>query len=163
LLAYGILGDQGDAEEAPVETCRIIHVNFTSAALWLQVSVKHLPQDKPRTIIAIGSVAGDRGRRSNYVYGAAKAGLAAFVEGIAHRLHGTNLHVLLVKPGLVDTPMTVHMDRSGRFWTDPERIAACIERAVRKRRTVVYCPWYWAIIMSVIRSLPRPFFFRTKL
>jgi short-subunit dehydrogenase len=163
LLAYGVLGDQGDAEAVPDETRRIIDVNFTSAALWLHASAKQLPRDKPRTIIAIGSVAGERGRRSNYVYGAAKAGLAAFAEGLAHRLHGTNLHILLVKPGLVDTPMTAHIDRSGPLWADPDTIAACIDRAVRRRRPVAYCPWFWAVIMSVIRSLPRPIFFRTKL
>jgi short-subunit dehydrogenase len=163
LFAYGLLGDQAKAEEDPAETFRMIDVNFASAAVWLQIAAKRLPRDRPRTIIVIGSVAGERGRRSNYVYGAAKAGLAALTEGLAHRLYGTGLHVLLVKPGLVDTPMTAEFDKSGLLWTDPDTVAACIDRAVQKRRAVVYCPWYWAMIMAIIRFLPRPIFFRTKL
>ena len=101
-----------------------------SGCKWQQA----VPADnRPRTIIIIGSAAGDRGSRSNYVYGAAKAGLTTFAEGVAHRLNGTNLHVLPVKPGLIDTPMTAHFDRRGLLWSTPERIAASMERAVRKK------------------------------
>ena len=82
LLAYGVLGDQTTAEDDPAETHRIIDVNFTSAAVWLQVAATALADNRPRTIIVIGSAAGDRGKRSNYVYGSAKAGLAAFAEGV---------------------------------------------------------------------------------
>lgn len=164
LLAYGVLGDQAAAESVAEETRRVLDVNFTSAALWLQVAARALAADnRPRTIIVLGSTAGDRGRRSNYVYGAAKAGLAAFTEGLAHRLHGTGLHVLLVKPGFVDTPMTIKFDRSGPLWATPDRIASCIESAVRKRRTIAYCPWFWAAIMGIVRSVPRPILHRTKL
>jgi decaprenylphospho-beta-D-erythro-pentofuranosid-2-ulose 2-reductase len=163
LLAYGMLGDQDQAEEDADATRAIIDVNFTSAALWLQMAAKHLPRDKPRSIIVISSVAGDRGRRSNYVYGAAKAGLTAFAEGLADRLHGTNLHVLAVKPGFVDTPMTAHLERGGLFWASPEQIAKGIERALRKNQTVAYLPRFWWPIMTIIRLLPRPILFRTKL
>jgi hypothetical protein len=163
LIAYGVLGGQGKAEEDADATRRIIDVNFTSAALWLQMAAKHLPRDKPRSIIVISSVAGDRGRRSNYVYGAAKAGLTAFAEGLAHRLHGTGLHVLTVKPGFVDTPMTAHLERGGLLWASPDQIAAGIDRAVRKRQAAVYTPRFWWPIMTVIRLLPRPIFFRTRL
>ena len=163
LLAYGTLGAQSAAEDEPDETRRIIDVNFTSAALWLQMAAKHLADDRQRIIVVIGSVAGDRGRGSNYVYGAAKAGVAAFTLGLSHRLYPTNLRVLLVKPGLVDSPMTAHLERSGLFWATPDTVAACIDRAVRNGRTVVYCPWFWAVIMAVIRLLPHPILFRTKL
>jgi NAD(P)-dependent dehydrogenase (short-subunit alcohol dehydrogenase family) len=163
LLAYGMLGDQRKAEEDADATRAIIDVNFTSAALWLQMAAKLLPRDKPRTIIAISSVAGDRGRRSNYVYGAAKAGLTTFAEGLAHRLHGTNLQMLIVKPGFVDTPMTAHLERGGLLWATPEQIAEGIERAVRRRQSVAYTPRFWWPIMTVIRLVPRPIFFRTKL
>ena len=163
LLAYGVLGDQGQAEDDADATRAIIDVNFTSAALWLQMAAKHLPRDKPRSIIVISSVAGDRGRRSNYVYGAAKAGLSTFAEGLAHRLHGTNLHVLTVKPGFVDTPMTAHLERGGLLWASPDQVAEGIEQAVRKKQAVAYTPRFWWPIMTIIRLLPRPIFFRTKL
>jgi NAD(P)-dependent dehydrogenase (short-subunit alcohol dehydrogenase family) len=163
LIAYGVLGEQEAAEDSAEATRKILDVNFTSAALWLQMAAKLLPRDRPRFIVVIGSVAGDRGRRSNYVYGAAKAGLAAFAEGLAHRLHGTPLHVLLVKPGFVDTPMTAHMPRGGPLWAKPEQIAENIEKALRRKQTVAYTPRFWWPIMTVIRFLPRPIFFRTKL
>ncbi len=163
LVAYGLLGEQAAAEDNAEATREILDVNFTSAALWLQMAAKLLPPDKPRFIVVIGSVAGDRGRRSNYVYGAAKAGLAAFAEGLAHRLHGTPLHLLLVKPGFVDTPMTAHLPRGGPLWAKPEQIADNIENALRRKQTVAYTPRFWWPIMTVIRFLPRPIFFRTKL
>ena len=163
LLAYGALGDQLASEEDAEITRRIIDVNFTSAALWLQMAAKHLPHDKPRAIVVISSVAGDRGRRSNYVYGAAKAGLSVFAEGMAHRFYGTNLHLLIVKPGFVDSPMTAHLERSGPLWAKPEEIAAGIETALQRRRTVAYLPKFWRLIMAIICTLPRQVFFRTKL
>jgi decaprenylphospho-beta-D-erythro-pentofuranosid-2-ulose 2-reductase len=163
LVAYGVLGRQEEAEHDPAELQRIIDVNFTSAAIWLQTAAGHLGRDTPRHLIAIGSVAGDRGRQSNYVYGSAKAGLDVFTDGLAHRLNGTNLHVLTVKPGFVDTPMTAHIDQSGPLWAKPERIAADIERAVRRRRRVLYTPWFWSPIMAAVRATPRFIFYRTKL
>lgn len=164
LLAYGVLGDQIKAENDSADIRRIMSVNFTSAAIWMQVAATHLPRDKIRQIIAIGSVAGDRGRASNYIYGAAKAGLAAFAEGLAHRLHLTPLKVLLIKPGLVDSPMTAHLDRSGPLWAPPERVANCIDKAVQANRsTVVYTPRFWQAVMMAVRFLPRSIFYRTKL
>ena len=163
LLAYGMLGPSPAAETTVPEMRRIIDTNFTSAALWLQAAARLLPKDRPRTLIVVGSVAGDRGRRSNYAYGAAKAGLDALAEGLRHRLFGTPLHVLTVKPGFVDTPMTAHLDRGGPLWASPEKIAADIEKAVRQKRNVVYTPWFWSLIMRVVRSLPRPLFYRTDI
>jgi short-subunit dehydrogenase len=163
LLAYGALGDQDKLEADADAARRTIDTNFTSAALWLLMAAKHLPRDRERLIVVLGSVAGDRGRRSNYIYGAAKAGLATLAEGLAHRLHGTSLHVLLVKPGFVDTPMTAHLDRSSLLWSKPDTVAAVIERAIRLKQTVAYAPRFWWPIMSTIRLLPRPVFFRSKL
>jgi NAD(P)-dependent dehydrogenase (short-subunit alcohol dehydrogenase family) len=163
LLAYGTLGRQSAAEQEIEETRRIIDVNFTSAALWLQAAAKHLVGGRHCSLVVISSVAGDRGRRSNYAYGSAKAGLSAFAEGLAHRLHGSNLHVLTVKPGFVDTPMTAHLERVGLLWATPEQIAAGIDRAVNRKRSVAYTPGFWRPIMAVVRALPRPLFFRTKL
>ena len=163
LLAYGVLGDQTRAELDPDETRRLIDVNFTSAALWLQLCAERLGRDRPCTLVVIGSVAGDRGRRSNYVYGAAKAGLDAFAEGLAHRAHRTGLRVLTVKPGFVETPMTAHLERSGPLWAKPDTIAAAIDGALAKGRRVVYAPWFWWPIMTAVRLAPRPLFYRTKL
>ncbi|WP_237481910.1 SDR family oxidoreductase [Lichenibacterium dinghuense] len=164
LLAYGVLGEQAAAQDSADETRRLIDVNFTSAALWLQLAAKHLVADgRPRTLVVIGSVAGDRGRQSNYVYGAAKAGLDAFAEGLAHRLHRTNVRVVTVKPGFVDTPMTAHLDRSGPLWAKPEAIAGAIDRAVSKGQRIVYAPWFWRPVMTAVRFAPRPLFYKTKL
>jgi decaprenylphospho-beta-D-erythro-pentofuranosid-2-ulose 2-reductase len=169
VLAYGVLGEQAAAQDSAEETRRIIDVNFTSAALWLQLAAKVLTapellaDKRQRTLVVIGSVAGDRGRQSNYVYGAAKAGLDAFAEGLAHRLHGTNLRVVTVKPGFVDTPMTAHLDRSGPLWAKPEAIAGAIDRAVAKGQRIVYAPWFWRPIMTAVRLAPRSLFYKTKL
>ncbi|RYC29146.1 SDR family NAD(P)-dependent oxidoreductase [Lichenibacterium minor] len=169
LLAYGVLGEQAAAQDSAEETRRLIDVNFTSAALWLQLAAKALTEPqlmadgRSRTLVVIGSVAGDRGRQSNYVYGAAKAGLDAFAEGLAHRLHGTNVKVVTVKPGFVDTPMTAHLDRSGPLWAKPEAIAGAIDRAVAKGQRIVYAPWFWRPIMTAVRFAPRPLFYKTKL
>jgi NAD(P)-dependent dehydrogenase (short-subunit alcohol dehydrogenase family) len=163
LLAYGALGDQRHAETDPEALQNVINVNFTSAAVWLNEAAQYLPRDKACSLIVIGSVAGDRGRQSNYVYGAAKAGLDAFTEGLAHRLYNTGINVLTVKPGFVDTPMTAHLDRSGPLWAKPEHVAAAIERAVTRRKRVLYAPWFWWPIMAAVRSAPRAIFYRTKL
>jgi short-subunit dehydrogenase len=163
LVAYGVLGDQKQAEADAAETRRLLDTNFVSAALWLHTAGTQLADGKPRTLIVLGSVAGDRGRMSNYVYGSAKAGLDAFCEGLAHRLHGTGPHVLTVKPGWVDTPMTAAQDRSGPLWAKPERVASDIDRAVRRRQRVLYTPWFWHPIMAIVRLAPRALFYRTKL
>ena len=164
LVAYGVLGEQAAAQDSPEETRRLIDLNFTSAALWLQLAAKHLVADgRPRTLVVIGSVAGDRGRQSNYVYGAAKAGLDAFAEGLAHRLHRTKVRVVTVKPGFVDTPMTAHLDRSGPLWAKPEAIAGAIDRAVTSGQRIVYAPWFWRPIMTAVRFAPRALFYKTKL
>jgi short-subunit dehydrogenase len=162
VLAYGVPSNQAAAENDPGEIRRIIDTNFTSAAVWLHAAAKQIPPDKTCSLIVVSSVAGDRGRRSNYVYGASKAGLDAFTEGLRHRLSDTRVHVLTVKPGLVDTPMTSHLNRSGPLWATPDRVAADIEKAVRRRRRVAYTPWFWRLIMFVIRSLPRALFYRTN-
>jgi decaprenylphospho-beta-D-erythro-pentofuranosid-2-ulose 2-reductase len=163
LIAYGTLGADCAAEADESEIRKVLETNFTSVALWLQAAVKIMSKTGPRALIVIGSVAGDRGRRSNYVYGAAKAGLDAFTEGLRHRLAGTDLHLLTVKPGFVDTPMTAHLDRSGPLWVEPDRVAADIELAVRRKRAVVYTPWFWGLIMLAIRVMPRFLFYRTNL
>ena len=108
----------------------------------------------------IGSVAGDRGRRSNYVYGAAKGLVERYLEGLRHRLAGTGVRVVLVKPGPTDTPMTAHLKSAGVRLAPVEQVAADIVRACDRGRAVVYTPAKWALIMAVIRNLPRAVFDR---
>lgn len=163
LLAYGQLGDHEAAMRDPAEAQRLIAVNMSSACAWLTAAATHLEKQGSGTLIAISSVAGDRGRRSNYVYGAAKAGLATFLEGLAHRFAATPIRVLAVKPGFIDTPMTDGMKKGGPLWATPERVAADIDRAAGKGAVQVYTPWFWSPIMGVIRNLPRPIFNRMKI
>jgi NAD(P)-dependent dehydrogenase (short-subunit alcohol dehydrogenase family) len=114
----------------------------------------------------IGSVAGDRGRRSNYVYGAAKGGLGILVQGIAHRLASSGARAVVVKPGFVDTPMTAAITKKGLLWAKPQRIAEIIIQASTPkapRSPVIYAPYFWRWIMYVVRFMPNFIFHRTQL
>ena len=125
--------------------------------------LRALPPTAACRFIVIGSVAGDRGRASNLLYGATKAGLAAFCDGLRHRLAGTAIRILLVKPGPVDTPMTAHMPKGGPIWSTPERVAADIDRALARGGAEIYTPGFWRWIMLLIRNLPRFLLHRTSL
>lgn len=153
VIAYGVLGDQATANDL-TEARALIDTNFTSAALWVLALMKAREPSHPLTVVGIGSVAGDRGRGSNFLYGSAKAGFDRLLEGLAQKYDGTPVHVVRVKPGFVDTPMTAHIAKGGPLWATPDRVAADIERAVAKRRRVVYTPWFWWVIMMIIRHLP---------
>jgi NAD(P)-dependent dehydrogenase (short-subunit alcohol dehydrogenase family) len=113
--------------------------------------------------VVIGSVAGDRGRRSNFIYGAAKGGLARLVEGIAHKLAPTGARAVIVEPGFVDTPMTAHIARKGLLWAKPAQVAAVVVAAADKGGPVVYAPWFWRPIMLIIRLLPTAVFDRLNI
>ncbi|MEA1672443.1 SDR family oxidoreductase [Nitrospirillum sp. BR 11163] len=163
LLAYGILGDQKAAEADTGEMARQLTTNMTSACAWLTVAANHLERQGQGTLIAISSVAGDRGRQSNYVYGAAKGGLALFAQGMAHRFAGTNIKVLTVKPGFIDTPMTDGLAKGGPLWATPDKVAADIDKAAQRGVTTLYTPWFWMGIMMIIRNLPGVVFNRMKI
>jgi short-subunit dehydrogenase len=163
LLAYAVLGEQALAERHPTVAADIIQVNFSSAALWALAVANHLETQGAGTLVVLGSVAGDRGRRSNYVYGATKAGLAALVQGIAHRFGSTGPHAVIVKPGPIDTPMTAGMKKGGPMWASADAIALIVHRAAERRDVVVYAPARWRLIMMIIRLLPSTLFHRTKL
>ena len=163
VVAYGTLGEQAALARDLSAAKAALDVNFVSAALWLLAFLKRYDGAQPLTCIVIGSVAGDRGRASNYVYGAAKGGLDVFVQGLTHAHVGTPVRFVLVKPGFVDTPMTAAFVKGGPLWSSPQRIAADMERAVRRGRRVVYSPWFWWPIMSLIRHLPWFLFRRLKI
>lgn len=162
VLAHGSLPDQAACEQSAAATLDALQVNALSAIGLLVPLASRMEAARHGSIVVIGSVAGDRGRQSNYVYGAAKGCLAVFAEGLAHRLHAAGVQVLTVKPGFVDTPMTAAFPK-GPLWARPEQVAGDIQRAVRRGSTLLYTPWFWRWIMLVIRNVPRPLFFRTKL
>jgi len=158
-LAYGILGDQKDAQSDTAALTDGLQANFTSAVVWCELAARTFEAAGAGTLVAISSVAGDRGRRTNYAYGAAKAGLSTYLEGMAHRFAGTSVTVICVKPGFVATPMTAHIDgRDGPLWATPEQVAADIQKAIEKRKPVLYTRWFWFFVMLIIRNLPRPIF-----
>jgi decaprenylphospho-beta-D-erythro-pentofuranosid-2-ulose 2-reductase len=162
ILAVGELGDQAEAEASFEEAGRIIQSNYTGVVSLLMQIATHMEQQRRGTIVAIASVAGDRGRRSNYVYGSAKGALALYLQGLRARLFHAGVHVLTVKPGFVDTKMT--FGRPGMLlMASPQTIARVILAAIHHRREVVYLPAFWSPLMAVIRLIPEPIFKRLRL
>lgn len=163
VLVFGYLGDQRLAQEEGAELERILHINFTQAALALSYLANYLEKKgEPGGLIAISSVAGDRGRQSNYCYGAAKGALSLFLQGLRNRLAATPVRVLTVKPGFVDTPMTRGLE--GLFLVaSPEKVADDIVWAYKRKKDILYTPWFWRYIMLVIRNIPERLFKRLKL
>lgn len=162
LIAHGTLGNQQDCERDFSLALKELNTNAISVMSLLTVLANRMQAQGSGQLAVIGSVAGDRGRPSNYVYGTAKAAVATFCEGLRARLHKHNVDVLLVKPGFVDTPMTAAF-KKGALWAKPDTIAKLIIRALDRRRAVIYTPSFWALIMLIIRSIPRPVFVRLKL
>ena len=162
LIAYGTLDDQKECEQEYARTKRALHTNFLSVVSLLTLLANKLEPQNYGCIAVISSVAGDRGRQSNYVYGAAKGALSIFLQGLRNRLQKSNINVLDVKPGFVDTPMTAEF-KKGALWAKPDDIAKGIHKAIEKRKSVVYLPWFWWPIMTIIRYIPEPIFKRMKL
>ncbi len=154
ICVFGYLGDADLARKDFGEAERIITTNYTGAVSILGVVAEDYEQKKAGTIIGIGSVAGDRGRQSNYHYGSAKAGFAAFLSGLRNRLTPAGAHVLTVKPGFVATQMTEGMDLSPALTAQPEKVADDVFRAYRKKKNVIYTLWMWRWVMLIIRSIP---------
>jgi short-subunit dehydrogenase len=163
LLAYGVLTDQDRAVADTAYAGDQLQINFTSAALWSLAAARILETQRSGALVVIGSVAGDRGRQSNFVYGAAKAGLAVLVQGLAHRLAASGARAVVVKPGFIDTPMTAHLQKGGPLWAKPDAIAGVIVKAAKGGGPVVYAPWFWRFILLIIRLAPAPIFHKTKL
>jgi len=162
LVAHGVLGDQMLLREDISLAVESIQVNFVSAASLLSHLANLMEKRKGGTIAVISSVAGDRGRQSNYVYGAAKAGLTAFASGLRNRLQKSGVSVVTIKPGFVDTPMTAHV-KKGPLFARPDTVARAIVRAIDRRKDVVYVPGFWRPIMWLIRSIPERIFKRLSL
>jgi decaprenylphospho-beta-D-erythro-pentofuranosid-2-ulose 2-reductase len=163
LLAHGTLSDQSECERDPAAAVREITVNALSTIALLTLLAGTFEAQKSGAIAVISSVAGDRGRPSNYVYGTAKAAVTTFCEGLRARLFKSNVKVLTIKPGFVDTPMTAGLALPAALVASPERVAADIVRAVSRGKDSIYTPWFWAQIMLVIRALPGFVFKRLSL
>lgn len=163
LVAYGTLPDQQAAEQRADLAEAVFQLNLTSPVVLISELARRFEAQGRGTIAAISSVAGDRGRKSNHFYGAAKGGLQRYLEGLRHRLHTAGVAVLDVRPGFVATKMTAHLDGKGPLWAIPDRVAADIVKAIASHRAVLYTPWFWRGVMAIIRGVPRPVFHRTSL
>jgi decaprenylphospho-beta-D-erythro-pentofuranosid-2-ulose 2-reductase len=164
LIAHGVLPDQEACQASVAATLESMDVNFLSVVSLLTPLANRLEERGGSTIAVISSVAGDRGRQSNYIYGAAKSALDTFLQGLRNRLSKAGVHVLTIKPGFVATPMTAHIEgRSGPLWASPDDIAEGIAKAIDKEKNVVYLPGFWALIMLIIRNIPESIFKKLSL
>lgn len=163
LIAHGTLPDQQACQQSVTSTLAAIHTNTLSVISLATLLANDFEARGRGTLIAISSVAGDRGRQSNYVYGAAKGMVSLFLQGLRNRLHSKGIQVITVKPGFVDTPMTAAFEKKGLLWAQPEQIAAGIVAAVDRGRNEVYLPWFWRWIMMIIVHIPEGVFKRLKL
>ncbi|MBA54736.1 MAG: short-chain dehydrogenase [Pseudomonadales bacterium] len=163
LIAHGTLPDQKQCEASYDSAFDEINVNALSVISLCTLAANEFEKQNSGHIAVISSVAGDRGRQSNYVYGAAKGMVSIFLQGLRNRLFKSGVYVTTIKPGFVDTPMTAEFDKSGPLWASPDQVAAGIIRAIDKKRSVVYLPWFWLGVMLIIRSIPEIVFKRLSL
>lgn len=138
-------------------------MNLTGAVSILEIAARDMEARGHGTIVGISSPAGDRGRKSNYLYGAAKAGLTAYLSGLRHRLAKSGVRVVTVLPGWVKTRMTAAAPTPQFLTATPARVAADIRNAVLRGKAVVYTPWFWRPIMCLVRALPEKLFTKTNL
>ena len=161
-IAHGTLSDQPRAQSDVDYLASELMTNFTSTASLLTHLANYMEQQKRGVIAVISSVAGDRGRASNYVYGSAMAAKTAFLSGLRNRLAKAGVQVITIKPGLIDTPMTAHLQRS-RLMAHPSLVGEQLYRAMKRGESVVYTPSFWRFIMLIIRALPEALFKRMSL
>lgn len=162
-IAHGDLPDQAACQSDLSKTRRAIDVNGLSPVLWVEASVRRLERIGRGSVAVIGSVAGDRGRQSNYVYGAAKGLVDRYVQGLQHRLAFGAVRVSIVKPGPTATPMTAHLQAQGQRMASVDDVADHIVKGLHAGKPVIYAPPIWRVIMMVIRHLPRFVFNRMKI
>ena len=153
LLAQGTLSDQSACQQSVELTLKEINTNALSFIALLTPIANQFEQQKSGTIAVISSVAGDRGRQSNYVYGSAKAMLTAFTSGLRQRLAKSGVPVVTIKPGFVDTPMTAEF-KKGLLWASSDYVAGTIVRACDQGKSEIYTPWFWFWIMAIIKNIP---------
>jgi len=162
LIAYGTLPEQSACEADYVVTLEAMTTNALSVISLLTRLANRFESQRQGTLAVISSVAGDRGRKSNYVYGTAKSAVSTFLDGLRNRLYGSGVNVVTAKPGFVDTPMTASFDK-GLLWAQPEAVGRGIHRAIVRGKDVVYLPGFWYLIMLIIRHIPETVFKRLSL
>ena len=162
LLAHGVLGDQEKAQADYAATEAILRTNLLSAISLITWLANYFEKTQQGTLAVISSVAGDRGRKSNYIYGASKGALNIFLDGVRNRIDRSGVHVLTIKPGFVATPMTAHLPQNALF-AHPSAVGKGILKAIEKRKDVAYVPPIWALIMLIIRSVPNSIFKKLNL
>jgi len=154
LIAHGNLPDQRQCQNDLLQCHAALHINALSPVLFAEAFASHLHKQNSGTIALIGSVAGDRGRKSNYVYGSAKGLITRYAQGLQHRFAKTNVKIVLIKPGPTDSPMTHHLKQQGQSLAKTEVVAQQIVSAIEHGQRCLYTPSKWKIIMMIIRHLP---------
>ena len=161
-VCYGMLPDQQQCEQSAAHLFASFKINVMSMIGWVSLAANYLEHEGQGTLAVVTSVAGDRGRRSNYIYGAAKGALSIFLQGVRLRLQHPKIQVLTIKPSLVDTPMTKDFNK-GILWASPEYVGQKIVAAIEKKRSVVYIPAFWRGIMLILQLIPECIFKRLKI
>lgn len=161
--AIGLMGEQTASERDPQAAAHVLRTNFEGPAAILGEIANRMEARGNGTIVGISSVAGDRGRATNYIYGSAKAGFTAWLSGLRNRLAKKGVHVVTVLPGFVDTKMTAGMDLPAKLTAQPDQVAEAIHRAVTTKRNIIYVKPVWQLVMAIIRNIPEPIFKRLKL
>lgn len=163
VLAFGYLGDQETAQNEFKEAKKNLDVNYNGAVSILETVADDFTERGEGFIVGISSVAGERGRQENYIYGSAKAGFTAYLSGLRQRLFKKNIHVLTVKPGFVNTKMTFNRDLPNILTASPEEVGKAIYMGVIKQKNVIYVYPVWRLIMLIIRMIPEPIFKRLSM
>lgn len=163
LCVFGYLGEQKAAQLDWNEAAKIVNVNYVGAVSILNIAAKDFETRNEGTIIGISSVAGERGRQSNYIYGSAKGGLSIYLDGMRHRFANSNVNVITVKPGFVDTKMTASMNLPKLLTAQPSDLAKAIFKAYKNGKSTLYFVRFWRPFMFIIRSIPEFIFKKTKL
>ena len=154
ISAIGYLGEQEKAQSDFADAQQIMDTNYTGVVSLFNIIADDFEHRRSGFIVGISSVAGDRGRKSNYIYGSAKAALTAYLSGLRNRLYDAQVHVLTVKPGFVATKMTEKMDLPEKLTAQPEEVAEDIYKAQQKNKNVLYTKWAWRWVMLIIRNIP---------
>lgn len=160
ILAFGYLGDQQRAQKNFGEAKRILDINFTGAVSILEIIASDFAERKTGFVVGISSVAGERGRQENYMYGSSKAGFTAYLSGLRQRLYKVDIQVMTVKPGFVRTKMTLNRDLPGMITADPKDVGIAIYKGVIKKRNTIYVYPVWRLIMFIVKSIPETIFRR---